>query len=726
MGGNNPFGGKRKTQPSDQQTETSRYSRVIDGAVVTTAAAIIQGIGQILVLAVLARHITKTEFGLVTATMVVIGVGRQFTEALIRPVIVQREHLSVQDIGTASLISWIFGFALVVSLSFIAPLIGNLFSEPDIVPIITALSFIFLIQAPSLVAEGLLYRELKFSRIAFAEVVSFLLGYTLVGVSLALAGFGVWVLVWACLAQVGIKCIVIVWQRPETLATLFDYRSFRHIVWMSGGFSTAKLLGYTATQVDYLVVAGTMNSAAVGIYGRAYQLVGMPVMLFGQVLERIMFPVYSRLQSDRQKATVHYGHTVALSAMVMAPISVLFVVLGPEIVRVILGPDWSEAVIPLQILACTIVFRMGYKLNDSLTKAFGLVYQRAWRLAIYACAVAAGASGGVLWGLPGVAVGVSFAIVLNFFLMAQLTLGRLNASWGWFASKYVRAGVFVLCFFPLLQGTASALRFFEAGYLGVLFGVLAMFCLSAGIVTIVRPALIFGPDVRWFARLVAQRIKPKFTGEKLSGSRNEGMVVELCGLTPEEQINLLQIVVKQLNSHGIPAFDILTPLSQKKSLLVDYISCLHLVFQAVKRAPRLALYEILMIIGSESEVQKNVLAIVITSLALGELVTKAQVTPGIHLLSSASLQQLSALRSLGGNEDLQQPPSLTDLLCLDFSLDLHVLTAASINSYYCQAHNPIGGDPVREADIAVCQSDIRLRAKYIVGYLASSWREHGC
>ncbi|WP_211685149.1 lipopolysaccharide biosynthesis protein [Moritella sp. 24] len=619
----------------------SRYSRVLDGAALTTAAVIIQGIGQILLLAVLARHISQAEFGLVTATLVVIGLGRQFTEALIRPVIVQREHLSVQDIGTASLISWFFAFVAFASLFLSASSIGNLFSEPDIVPVIKALSFIFLIQAPSLVAEGLLHRELKFSSIAFSEVTSFLLGYTLVGVSLALEGFGVWALVWAYLAQVGIKCIVIVRQKPKTLITRFDYCSFRHIMRMSGGFSIAKLLGYIATQVDYLVVAGTMNSAAVGIYGRAYQLVGMPAMLFGQVLERIMFPIYSRLQNNRQKAKVHYGHVVALSAIVMAPMSVLFVVLGPEIVRVILGPDWSGAVIPLQILACTIMFRMGYKLNDSLTKASGLVYQRVLRLAIYACAVAGGAFVGVPWGLPGIAVGVSFAIVLNFFLMTQLTLGWLGATWGWFASKHIRAGVFVLCFFPLLQGTASILRFFETGYLGVLFGVLAMFCIAVSVIAIVRPAIIFGSDLRWFVSLVARRIKPKSNGELPSSSRNKGIIVELSGLAPEEQRNLLQIVVNKLNSYDIPASDILKPLSQKKSLIIYYISCLHLVFQAVKRAPRVTLYEMLMIIGSENEVQNNVLVSVVSLLAFGELVSKAQVTPGVHLLVSEPVQQLS-------------------------------------------------------------------------------------
>ncbi|WP_321462623.1 lipopolysaccharide biosynthesis protein [uncultured Vibrio sp.] len=612
--------------------DKSHSSRVLDGAAITTVAAVTQGIGQILLLAVLARHISQEGFGLVTATLVVIGLGRQFTEALIRPVIIQREHLSVQDIGTASLISWCFAFCAVMLLFFFAPQIGNVLSEPDIVPIIKALSFIFVIQAPSLVAEGLLYRELKYSSIAFAEMMSFLFGYTLVGVVLALEGFGVWALVWAYLAQVGVKCIFLIWQKPKTLIIAFHFRTFRHIIWMSGGFSVAKVLGYIATQIDYLVVAATMNSAAVGIYGRAYQLVGMPSMLIGQVLERIMFPIYSRLQNDRQKAKDYYGNAVALSSTIMAPMSVLFVVLGPEIVHLILGPDWSETVLPLQILSCTIIFRMGYKVNDPLTKATGLVYQRAFILAIYACAVAAGAYMGSWWGLPGVSVGVSLAIVLNFFLMAQLTLNWLKVSWRWFSLKHMRAGVLVLFYFPLLQGTSSLLHYFEVGYFGVLFGVLTILFISVLLQVIIWPSHVFSSDVRWFFRILALRVQPQRKSKPSLDKRNEGVVVELDGLTKGERTSIPNIIVNKLSNEGIPSSEVLKPLKQYKSMVVYYLHCLNLVCHALKRSPRATLYEVLMIIGSETHIPHNLVTNLISSIAYRELVSRAQFKRGIHLL----------------------------------------------------------------------------------------------
>ncbi|PSW03727.1 lipopolysaccharide biosynthesis protein [Photobacterium lipolyticum] len=703
-------------------TDKSHSSHVLDGAVITTAAAIIQGLGQILVLAVLARYITQTEFGLVTVTMVVIGLGRQFAEALIRPVIVQRESLSTRDIGTASVLSWVFGAVALISMWLLAPFIGRWFSEPDIVPIITALSFVFLLQAPSLVAEGLLHRELKFTVLAFAEVLSFVLGYTLVGVTLALAEVGVWALVWACIAQVGIKSLILIWKKPDSLKVAFDRDSFRHILWMAGGFSSGKLLGYAATQVDYLVVAGAMNSTAVGIYGRAYQLVTMPVMLFGQVLERVMFPVYSRLQSDLQRATEHYGHAIALSAILMAPTSVLLVVLAPEIVRLILGPDWSETVVPLQILASTLLFRMGYKLNDSLTKAFGLVYQRAWRLAVYTGAVAIFTSFGVQWGLPGVAVGVSFAILLNFILMAQLSLERLNISWSWFAIKHARGTIYALCLLPLAQAAAMIMRHYGVGYVGIIFGVIGTVCVSISIAAIISPALVVGPDVRWLARVVACRLKPKSNDSILPESRN-GIVVEFCGLTPEEKTILPGIVINLLKDQGIPATDMLQHLARRNSGIEYRIGCLRLALKALKRAPRATLYQTLLMIGSENEGQEKGLARTVYWLALGELVSKAQITPGVHLLIDGPMQQLSVKKGdYDSNAFLPPQNLLVDRLSPDLFLDLRVHRSAPLNKFFSQIQNEIGGARTLVVDFTERHSDMRSRAHYVAEYLATNWR----
>src|SRR5690625_4622591 len=82
----------------------------------------------------------------------------------------------------------------------------------------------------------------------------------------------------------------------------------------------------------------------------------------------------------------------------------------------------------LQILSIGLVFRTGYKISDSLARATGAVYRRAWRQIVYAIAVFAGAWIGHIWGIKGVSVGVLLAIILNYSLMTNLSMRYIDIS----------------------------------------------------------------------------------------------------------------------------------------------------------------------------------------------------------------------------------------------------------------------------------------------------------
>jgi PST family polysaccharide transporter len=103
--------------------------------------------------------------------------------------------------------------------------------------------------------------------------------------------------------------------------------------------------------------------------------------------------------------------------------------MAAEIVQVVLGPNWSDTVLPFQILSLGVVARGSYKIDDSLARALGVMYQRSLRDAIYAAAVVLGALIGLRWGLPGVAFGVLGAVIINYVLALQMSKKLLDCSW---------------------------------------------------------------------------------------------------------------------------------------------------------------------------------------------------------------------------------------------------------------------------------------------------------
>src|SRR6202049_4068366 len=104
-----------------------------------------------------------------------------------------------------------------------------------------------------------------------------------------------------------------------------------------------------------------------------------PAVILGQVLDKVLFPVMAKMQERSDHLQVTYRRSIALVDLVILPTSVFFLVLAPELIAVLLGPDWDQVVLPFQILAVGMIFRASYKISDVLVRATGAVYRRAWR-----------------------------------------------------------------------------------------------------------------------------------------------------------------------------------------------------------------------------------------------------------------------------------------------------------------------------------------------------------
>ena len=141
-----------------------------------------QAIGQILVLAVLARYVSADDFGVISATLLVIGIGKLFTQSVVGPAVVQRPVLERRHRVTAFWLAVVSGLAMAAFAVVMAPVAERFFRFDNLEPVLLVLSLSFVFQAPAVVSEALLQRDLAFRRLAMADTISFLVGYCGVGV----------------------------------------------------------------------------------------------------------------------------------------------------------------------------------------------------------------------------------------------------------------------------------------------------------------------------------------------------------------------------------------------------------------------------------------------------------------------------------------------------------------------------------------------------------------
>jgi PST family polysaccharide transporter len=233
----------------------------------------------------------------------------------------------------------------------------------------------------------------------------------------------------------------------------------------------------------------------------------MPPAVLGNAIIAVLFPVMSRVQHDRARLAAAYRRGTAVLGLLTFPIIAAVLVLAPELVLALLGAAWVGVIVPLQILAPGVFFRMVFQVSDSLATATGAVYAIAWRQGVFAAAVLTGALIGQHWHLPGVAAGVVAAQLLYFLLTTQLSLGLTSLAAQAFAAALVRG---------VLLGTLAGiellllvliLRHLEAPP-AVTLGVAAIVLSITGI-AVIRLRLI-GPDGLWLLEGLAGRLPPRF------------------------------------------------------------------------------------------------------------------------------------------------------------------------------------------------------------------------
>jgi len=393
------------------------------------SGSVVGAVSQLVVGVLLARLLTPADFGVTALAYVVLGLARPLGDLGMGSAIVQRAGLTDRHVRTAFTFSTLMGLVVVAVLVVVAPLGAAVMRDANVTPVLRVLSAGFAIRGTAVVADALLRRHLDFRRQVLIETASFVLGYGGVAVSLALLGHGVWSLVWGGLLQTllwsGAQLVVVRHQVRPLLA----WRELEDLLGFGGAAAVSACVNYVALNGDYFVIGRLMGAFNLGLYTRAYGLMNLPHTYAAGVMSSVMFPAFAEVQGEPARVRSGYLMVTRLTAMIAAPAMTTMAIVAPHLVRGLYGPQWTGAVVPLQILSIAGYFRALYHLGGVVAQSVGRVYGELWRQVTYAAAVIGGTIVGSRYGLPGVAVGVSVAIVYMFVATSHLALNATGTPW---------------------------------------------------------------------------------------------------------------------------------------------------------------------------------------------------------------------------------------------------------------------------------------------------------
>jgi PST family polysaccharide transporter len=396
----------------DLKQKTTRGALVSTGALGLT---LVMRTGSMMILS---RLLLKEDFGLVNMVTAFTGFLSLFRDAGLSMATVQRDFVSEGQRATLFWANLAVGAALAVASVLAAPVLATFYGQPKLLWVTAALGASFLFYGASAQHRAMLQRAMRFGTLALVDISSLVVS-TAVGIGLAWAGWGPWALV-AMTVALPAATVVGVWlptrwiPGPPRRGT-----GVRSMLWFGGTVTLNTVIMYLAYNADKVLLGRFFGVEALGVYGRAYQLVNLPTESLNSTIGTVGFPALSRMQNDPQRLRTYFLKGYSLFLSVVMPITVGCALFAEDIVRVFLGAKWSDAAVVFRLLAPTIL-------------AFALINPLAWlmlasghalRSLKIAFVIAPLIIASYVLGLRGGPQGVALAFSAVMVLLAPLVAG---------------------------------------------------------------------------------------------------------------------------------------------------------------------------------------------------------------------------------------------------------------------------------------------------------------
>ncbi len=379
----------------------------------------------------LARLLEPEQYGLAAIGLLVAAFAEVLGEGGLGNAVVYVSGQDREVVRNALSLAVITGTLATLIGILAAPILADAFDAPDAVPILLALSSVYVMSSLRHVYAGALARRLLFKKRVLPDTVRALVKAS-VTIVLASMGFGPWAIVWGQIAGTAADLVTFV---AVTRCRYFPGRLRRVVaeplVRFGSPLVVVALIGVILQNADYVMVGARSGAEDLGVYSLAFKVPELTLLALPFITGQALFPIFVRLDAaDDDSLGFRRGVLAAVRAIaaIAVPIAVVLSVFAPQIVEGVFGQKWAEAGPVLRALALYgLLFALSFTLGDGI-KAKGeaglLAKLGVFRLVIGLPVLWWAAGRGIQWvAWSQVALAVLLLAVTTVLAVAKLQIG---------------------------------------------------------------------------------------------------------------------------------------------------------------------------------------------------------------------------------------------------------------------------------------------------------------
>lgn len=324
----------------------------------------------------LIRILSPEDYGLMGMALAYKFLISIFFDLSIGEAILQKKTITEEDINTAFWICLSFAIVLYSITWFFANYWAYFFSNNALIKIVRVIGISVIILSIKEIPNRLLARKFEFKKRSLFELIA---SFACLGTSLimALAGYGVWSLIIGELVKDFVLAFLILVYSKWAPKLQFSFSSATQLLRYGIPITGHYILNYISIRSDSIIIGKLLGQEILGYYTVALSLSRIPINKGIQIIQGVMFPLFSKIQGDTAECRRYYYKIIYVIAVIFFPVFFGMFAISKEIIVLILSPKWLPSLLSFRVfciigilLSFTGVFMVICKSRGNTTAVF--------------------------------------------------------------------------------------------------------------------------------------------------------------------------------------------------------------------------------------------------------------------------------------------------------------------------------------------------------------------
>ena len=330
------------------EQNSSLKGHVLSGFAWTSAAIVSVRLLTFLMTLILAKILAREVFAVIALANIVIGAIDLFSNFGFNRAIIQYRGDVRKAANVALTLRVGQGLFFFIAAIVFAGKFAEFYNTPVLRYVIPVLGINFVISAVWSIPMSLMDKELQFRKQLAAQTVPAALQFV-TAISLALLDFGVWSIVAGVVVLNISQTIMFRIVSKVKLKFSFDWGVTKELLSFGLPIFASSFVWYVVNYSPNAVIGALFDADSLAAYSFAFTMISLPITeIIYKVLNRVLFPTYSKLSHDIGELKNGYLKSLKYIAIIIVPLSIGMPMFGGNLFTALYDDKWAAAVAPLQ------------------------------------------------------------------------------------------------------------------------------------------------------------------------------------------------------------------------------------------------------------------------------------------------------------------------------------------------------------------------------------------